>query len=316
MTRFMFKKARHELVTLKRLPSVIFGVIVMWIMISPVAAHNNVVVIPLSGDDIQPLANIVTVAKQNGDFSDPISAMNSIFDSGRDNPYLIVIAPGVYTMSESLKIRPYVSIVGSGSSTTIIRGSVSGDSLNGDSALIDYGVAGEITISDITLENSSRDKNHSVGIYNTSILKLNNVSVKLQDGINQVGVYSTRPFDGIEIRDSEIEVSDSVVSGVGMQGPFEIFDSTVRVRGTLPVAFKINSFNNPFYMDGVAAFSGNNAENTLFDVSGISAQSGFQFITNSRILGRVIGSNIQCSGVFLVFSSGALPSDDACQLQN
>ena len=42
------------------------------------SAQNKVVVVPLAGDDLKPLANIVTVATANGDFSDPIAAMASI----------------------------------------------------------------------------------------------------------------------------------------------------------------------------------------------------------------------------------------------
>ena len=61
-----------------------------------VMAQNRVVVIPMSGDDLEPLANIITVAKNNGDFTNPIDAMNSISDASETNPYLIVIAPGVY----------------------------------------------------------------------------------------------------------------------------------------------------------------------------------------------------------------------------
>ena len=93
-------------------------------------AHNKVVVIPMAGDDLQPLANIVTVAKANGDFSDPIAALNSIPTSGpkapsASNTYLIVIAPGTYLLASRLEMREYISIAGSGQQATTLNGSVS-----------------------------------------------------------------------------------------------------------------------------------------------------------------------------------------------
>ena len=43
-------------------------------------AQNKVVVIPMAGD-AEPLQNIITVSAQNGDFTSPIAAMNSINDA-------------------------------------------------------------------------------------------------------------------------------------------------------------------------------------------------------------------------------------------
>ena len=88
-----------------------------------VMAQNRVVVIPLSGDDLEPLANIITVAKNNGDFTNPIDAMNSISDASETNPYLIVIAPGVYDIgTDDLDIKSFVSVAGSGPKITVITG--------------------------------------------------------------------------------------------------------------------------------------------------------------------------------------------------
>ena len=79
------------------------------------SAQNKVIVVPLAGDDLKPLANIVTVATANGDFSDPIAAMASINDADGTNPYLVVIAPGVYDLgSQQLAMQSHVDIAGSG----------------------------------------------------------------------------------------------------------------------------------------------------------------------------------------------------------
>jgi len=97
-------------------------VIPLSIFASVVAAYaqTKVVVIPMSGDDLRPLSNIVTVAKENGDFSDPVEAVNSITDASASNPYLVVIAPGSYAISEALQMKEWVSIAGSGEKVTSI----------------------------------------------------------------------------------------------------------------------------------------------------------------------------------------------------
>ena len=48
------------------------------------------------------LKNVDTVAKANGDFTDPVAAVNSITDASATNPYLVVICPGVYTITQTL----------------------------------------------------------------------------------------------------------------------------------------------------------------------------------------------------------------------
>jgi hypothetical protein len=91
-------------------------------------AQTKVVAIPMSGDDLKPLANIITVAKENGDFDGPVAAINAIGNSlpiaNEENPYLIVIAPGVYNLSEQLVMKEYVSVSGSGQHVIKLTGSI------------------------------------------------------------------------------------------------------------------------------------------------------------------------------------------------
>ena len=66
----------------------IFCFLGMLLLLTPltVLAQTKVVVIPLFGDDAKPLKNIVTVAKANGNFADPVAAVNSIKDASVSNP--------------------------------------------------------------------------------------------------------------------------------------------------------------------------------------------------------------------------------------
>jgi hypothetical protein len=61
---------------------------------------------------------VVTVAKDGGDFSTVTAALDAITDASATNRYLVWIAPGVYT--ETVTMKQYVDIEGSGEATTTI----------------------------------------------------------------------------------------------------------------------------------------------------------------------------------------------------
>jgi len=56
-----------------------------------------------------------------------LNAMSGISDAGETNPYLIIIEPGVYNIgTNSLQMKSYVDIQGSGENVTTITGTVNG----------------------------------------------------------------------------------------------------------------------------------------------------------------------------------------------
>lgn len=77
-------------------------------------------------------SNIITVKTSGGDFSNPVDAMNSISNSSEENPFLILMGAGTFTLAANsqLIMKPYVHILGSGSDQTIIAGSRSSSTLN------------------------------------------------------------------------------------------------------------------------------------------------------------------------------------------
>jgi hypothetical protein len=73
--------------------------------------------------DTQGYAGVVTVAKSGGDFASVQAAIEEIRDANPENPYLVWVAPGVY--SETVRLKPYVHLQGAGEEATIIVSTIS-----------------------------------------------------------------------------------------------------------------------------------------------------------------------------------------------
>lgn len=135
-------------------------------------AHNNVVVVPLlggtggGGGTSSPLKNVVTVSAKNGMFTDPVAAVNSITDASETNPYLVVIGPGNYTLTQTLQMKEHVHLAGSGQNVTRLTGTISSGSPDGSSALVRG--ANETSIGMMTIENIG-DGAHTIAFYNEGI---------------------------------------------------------------------------------------------------------------------------------------------------
>lgn len=152
-----------------------------------VLAQNKVVVIPLFGNDAKPLKNIVTVAKSNGMFTDPVAAVNSISDASASNPYLVVIGPGVYTITATLQMKEYVDIAGSGENVTKVTGAISAYT-QASSAIISG--AGHCALTSLTVENTGGCQ-FSIGLYNKSASPvIRHVSATASGGDYNYGVWN------------------------------------------------------------------------------------------------------------------------------
>ncbi len=135
--------------------------------LSVAAAHDNVVIIPINS--ARKLAHVVTVSAQGGDFTDPVAAVNSISDAGPSNPYVVLIGPGIYTLTETLVMKEYVSVMGTGEQSTKLTGAIGGGSLDANSALVSG--ADNAVLSDLTLENINPDAGSSsiwFALYNSN----------------------------------------------------------------------------------------------------------------------------------------------------
>jgi hypothetical protein len=127
-------------------------------------AEDKVVVIPMAS--AKPLQNVVTVGKAYGNFTDPVAAVHSITDASATNPYLVLIAPGTYTLTTTLVMKRYVDISGSGENITKLIGAISSTHGNETSAIVKG--ANYTTLSHLSISNTGGN-NFSFGIYNTGL---------------------------------------------------------------------------------------------------------------------------------------------------
>jgi len=148
---------------------------------STAQAADTVVVIPMGS--AKPLQNVVTVAKGNSKFTNPVAAVNSITDASATNPYLVLIAPGTYTLTTTLVMKPYVDISGSGENITSLTGAISSANLDETAAIVKG--ANHTTLSNLSISNTGGSDN-SFGIYITGLdnsARLHQVNVTATGGV-------------------------------------------------------------------------------------------------------------------------------------
>lgn len=157
------------------------------LLLSPALGADRVVLAPLAAVKKE-LMHVVTVSAQDGDFSDPVAAVNSITDAAAANPYLVLIGPGVYTLTQTLVMKPFVTVAGSGREATTLTGAISTFSYDASSAIVsgaDNGV-----LCDLAVENTG-GSGVSIALYNNGASPVvQNVSATATGGTFNYGVYN------------------------------------------------------------------------------------------------------------------------------
>jgi pectin methylesterase-like acyl-CoA thioesterase len=107
----------------------------------------------------QRVQNLLVVAKSGGDFTTITDALNSITDNSADNPYVIYVAPGIYT--ETVTMKPYVDIEGAGERATKITYNNTNSWVNGTVDGVDNAELRFLTVE------STGGSNQAHAIYNS-----------------------------------------------------------------------------------------------------------------------------------------------------
>jgi len=136
------------------------------------------------------LMNVITVSAENGDFTSPVEAIESITDATDTNPYLIIIGPGVYDLgSTNLVMKEWVSIQGSGQEATKITGAV----ITGLRATVEG--KNNTTLTDLTIENTGGGT-ESIAIRNNNASpRIERVTAIASGGVEfNIGIYNHGAF--------------------------------------------------------------------------------------------------------------------------
>lgn len=174
------------------------------------SAHNNVVVIPLLGDEQSKLQNVITVAKSGGNFSDPVKAIDSISDAGQSNPYIIVIAPGIYDIDSPINLKPGVNILGSGKTATTIR------SQGNTSPVFSYSNSlppSKITVSGLRVEHLGPV--HALGFSGSAEgLIIKDVAIAVSATSSSIGIFDS--FNPISLTIDSVDIISRSSNAMGI----------------------------------------------------------------------------------------------------
>lgn len=202
---------------------------------------------------LKKIKNVVTVAKSGGQYTDIQTAIDSIDDESANNPYLIYIAPGTYTVTSGITMKSYVSIQGSGEETTIITGAISGASYGAPSTVI-IG-ANNASLENLTVENTGGELS-SYAISNTSASpQLHNLTIKASGGSASVVGISNSATSAPDMLNITINVSGgNTCNGVSNSSSSPVMSNIMITTGGVGNSHGVYNTQSSPIMNNVTAF--------------------------------------------------------------
>ncbi len=133
---------------------------------------------------------VVWVATSGGDFTSVQTALDSITDASADKPYLIRIAPGIYT--EQVTLKEHVALEGAGEGKTILRWTGSNTSPDDSGESVTVRGANNTELRLLTIESVAGGHQYAVALQNSNTSPtLIHVTVTASGGaFNNIGVYN------------------------------------------------------------------------------------------------------------------------------
>lgn len=156
--------------------------------------------------------NVVVVAQSGGDYASVQAALDSIHDAAADNPYLVWVAPGLY--SETVTMKPYVHLQGAGQTATVIT-STTGNSawpLTRATLVLTH----DVNLRDITVGNGSTDN------YNAALLAMAGTTRTLASNVTAQTLGVGNNNYAMMVTDSDIEITLQQVTAVAEHGDHNI----------------------------------------------------------------------------------------------
>ena len=200
--------------------------------------------IPLSNYD---LANVVVVAPQGGDFTDPADAADWVAaqNPAQTKQFVILITPGYYTITRQLVLPRYTTLQGYGKVSVITAAISSTDESLAATVKCWDGMA---SIRDLCVyNNGSADNTMAIAIYGQQYIDIRNCTVWVShsgaSGV-PIGVAGSR----ITIRDSDITIPGNSAIGLRAGGEFTVYDT--QVKADICIHGSIEIYNSR--LDGVS----------------------------------------------------------------
>jgi hypothetical protein len=220
--------------------------------------------------------NVIVVAKAGGDFTTITAALASILTTGSGapsatNPFLIMIGPGVY--NETVSLRNFVDLQGAGPGVTTIESTASATTPVKEAATVFASSTGLVNtrISNLSIVNrASTNVGIGVGLFGTSTseITLDNVTVvSLNGGARNLGLYIRASSP--QIRNTTIRAfsgSESAALMIDSAGAPTIRDSTLQASTATTVTTVL--------LSGTSSSSSRanlTIVNTLMDANGSSS---------------------------------------------
>jgi hypothetical protein len=162
----------------------------------------------INGKPVHQPANMVVVAQSGGDTASVQAAIDSITDAAANNPYLVWVAPGVY--SETVTMKPHIHLQGAGQEATTISSTVTtGDWPPTIGTLV---LAEHASLRDLTVTNSG------TGDRNVALLATDGTTQTLIADVTAQAQGAGSYNYGIFLTGSETGVTLQHVTGLGENG--------------------------------------------------------------------------------------------------
>ena len=291
-------------------------------------------------------ARVIWVADDNtGDYASLSEALDSIEDAAADKPYVIKIAPGIYTETSNVALKTYVDVEGSGQNTTTINCACStrhaslrsfqpgaitaeirhltinntgGGSQSG--GVYTEGVAdGSFSMLHVTATATGSTGNY--GVYNTSSSpSMNNVTATTTGGTTGFGVYN---FDSSS--PSMNNVTATATGGIGNYGVYNTSSSpsmnNVTATGekiansSLSTAFGVynsDSFSPVISSSSPVISSSPSIRNS--SITGSTASISNDNTSNAKVADTALGGAVDGNGFFCVgvYDTDFAAANDIC----
>jgi len=260
-----------------------------------------------------------------------VNKLAAITGASAGKPYLLKVEPGVYQVSLSLQMQPYVDIEGSGQGVTTIEGAY-GSSNQGGSSVVRLSANAELR--DLTVENVGDATNQQfyVAVYLDSAGAARDITAAAatNSGFEAYGIWansnSTASFyhvdaaaqggssrnAGVSGFSAHLTIIGSMLSGSGGSTAYGLFNQTQ--LGTFEITRSTLSASDGSTNEALASGSAATVRGSVLTSTGATAHNNLNIqtidVAESQLVGGTVSGTVVCAGVYdenFAFSASTSP---------